>query len=1121
MGEVASSVNINDIPEELKGYRKALLNAAFGQVFRPEYLQMQIPTAEFPWATNPNKTAVGTQVVPEQPLSPGVQQNNHNSYLSQIAGMGNIGDSAGSFEEMLSNRVQYASGGLAKAAEEIEKYLSGGVNLGASGTPLGAYTAPMTVDPGVNLPINISTGTRQPPAPTPPSVTPPATAGPNGVITTPTTGTLPVGNPNPMVTPPPVGTGITPPPAVGGGLNPTPGGIPSQLIPGRPTHSQAPAMFSASKPNNFAGADQAARGGYNPAQYADDSVAQDLARQMGGQVVYTNTVGPGAPPSQAMIDAGGSAMHNAGLIADINKRFADDEGMRKFALENLRQEIRSYGGDTGGFAQGGIVKYAEGGAVNTFAPAPAATATNSQFGTPAPSGFGSQNMGFTGVGTTQSGQVSLQPANTTGGTPQIGARDAVGMGGRPQFNQTNTNPDGTFNFAAMANKTPTPMQASQQRSGELSQDFLSAMGNKPAGMSQYAYYDGNKSQWVDDGPGLTELQTQSSFNSTPVNPLGASNISGTGPTPPGMQAGAFNPYQAYGKTDPATGKFVGSQRILGMGDQGQVDNNGFLQASDLTRNALSGYGNLPSYFNQNGTIAENRNAQGESTTPLGIAGDTFNAAGKLALDASTRAGNASYESPLQSTFGTALSKIADNPSMFQAGDISLGQLEAPQLQSPLGVGTSQLTSYQMQGPRLIDTSTSNINPTYIGGQSLNQYQAQGSGPVQAGQIGVGKFIDTGVRDAYMSPYMQSVVDVQRDQANRDFRESAANRSAAAIKAGAFGGNRQAVADSLAERDRANLLNQIQATGSQAAFENAQQQYERDRGASINGQQFNVNSRLQADLANQGAGQAMSLANLQALLGTQQLGATLGQQANLANQGAYMDAATKNQGTNLQAQLANQGAIQAANQANLGAALGVQELGAGQYMQSQLANQQAGLTAGQANQNAALQTQALARNSGLTAAQANQQTRLSQNTTLLDALAKADQLQQQAGQGNFSNQLNAMGQQTNSALAANTIGQSRADLGRLAQAQELLRLQATGQAGAGIDTRTQGALDLGYQDWTNQQNYPYQQMNWLQSMLSGTPMGYNQEGVQFQKTNPLSQIAGLGTAALGAYKASQG
>lgn len=301
---------------------------------------------------------------------------------------------------------------------------------------------------------------------------------------------------------------------------------------------------------------------------------------------------------------------------------------------------------------------------------------------------------------------------------------------------------------------------------------------------------------------------------------------------------------------------------------------------------------------------------------------------------------------------------------------------------------------------------------------------------------------------------------------------------------------------------------------------------------MTGQQFNVNSRMQGDLANQQAGLQVGIANQNAGIAGNQLTGNLGLQALLANQGmrynteaanqnAYMDAASRNQSTGLQAQLANQAALQQANSTNLGAALGVQELGANQYMQSQLANQQAGLTAGQANQNAALSTQALARNSGLSAAQSNQNTRLSQNTTLLDALARADQLQQQADQGNFANRLGAMGQQTTSALAANSIGQNRADLGRLAQAQELLRLQSMQQAGANVDTRTQGALDLWYQDWTNQQNYPYQQMNWLQSMLSGVPMGYNQEGVQFQRTSPLTQLAGLGTAAAGAYGAYKG
>jgi len=953
MAESASSVVINDIPEELKPFRQMLLASAFGQVYKPEYIQKYMPNASFPTA------AMAPVAQPSQPTANpttpamGVYQS------SPQAMGGTLGDIATAIQEQLANRVGYAQGGLASAAEAIEKLLQmGDVNLGASGTPLGGYTPPMVVSPPANIPYQIGTGVRPPPTPQTPTVTPPPGAN-NGIINTTPSGILPVGNPNP--TPPPAGH--------------TPVASPA---PNFRSSSTTP-MFVANQPGNFAGAAQAQSMGYNPAQYADRSVADELAEQMGGRTVFTNPGGPIGPPAQAMIDAGGSNMHNAGLIADINRRFSDDEGMRNFALENLRKEIRSYGGDTGGFAQGGIVKLAAG-------------------GFPAPNVFG------------------------TGAS--------------------------TFSSAA----------------------------------------------------------------------------------PPGMDSSAFNPYQAYG-----------GQRIMGMGDQGQVADNGYLQASDLTRNALGGYGQMPSYFN-NGEIDAGRDTQGRATTPLGIANDTFDTAGNLAINASQNAQNMSSFSPLSSSFGTALGKIAENPSMFQAGDISLGQLTAPQLDAPIGVGTSQLTSYQMAGPKLVDMANANINPNYMSGPGdvnansiFSQFQNTQMGPanqVTGGQIGVGAFTDPGVADKYMSPYMRKVLDVQKQQANQDFAESKAGRSAAAIKAGAFGGNRQAVADSIAERDKQMLLAQIEAQGNQSAYENAQQQYERDRSANMSGQQFNVNSRMQGDLANQQAGLQVGIANQNAGLAGNQLTGNLGLQALLANQGmrfnteaanqnAYMDAAGRNQSTGLQAQLANQAALQQANSTNLGAALGVQELGANQYMQSQLANQQAGLTAGQANQNAALSTQALARNSGLSAAQSNQNTRLSQNTTLLDALARADQLQQQADQGNFSNQLGAMGQQTSSALAANSIGQNRADLGRLAQAQELLRLQSMQQAGAGVDTRTQGALDLGYQDWTNQQNYPYQQMNWLQSMLSGVPMGYNQEGVQFQRTNPLSQLAGLGTAAAGAYGAYKG
>ena len=101
--------------------------------------------------------------------------------------------------------------------------------------------------------------------------------------------------------------------------------------------------------------------------------------------------------------------------------------------------------------------------------------------------------------------------------------------------------------------------------------------------------------------------------------------------------------------------------------------------------------------------------------------------------------------------------------------------------------------------------------------------AQGLG-YQAGQF------DSDAAQQYMSPYMQNVVDVQKAQAMLDFDRAQAGRDAQAVQAGAFGGSRQAVAQALAGEDLQRRLGEIQATGQQKAFENAQQQFERDRAA---------------------------------------------------------------------------------------------------------------------------------------------------------------------------------------------------------------------------------------------------------------------------------------------------
>tara|TARA_R100000234_G_scaffold39298_1_gene23410 strand:+ start:8729 stop:9718 length:990 start_codon:yes stop_codon:yes gene_type:complete len=92
--------------------------------------------------------------------------------------------------------------------------------------------------------------------------------------------------------------------------------------------------------------------------------------------------------------------------------------------------------------------------------------------------------------------------------------------------------------------------------------------------------------------------------------------------------------------------------------------------------------------------------------------------------------------------------------------------------------------------------------------------------------------DTAAAQKYMSPYIQNVIDVQKQQAIRDDQRQQAARDAAAVQAGAFGGSRQAVQDALAQEALTRQLGQIQASGQQQAFEQAQSQFERDREARI-------------------------------------------------------------------------------------------------------------------------------------------------------------------------------------------------------------------------------------------------------------------------------------------------
>ena len=69
----------------------------------------------------------------------------------------------------------------------------------------------------------------------------------------------------------------------------------------------------------------------------------------------------------------------------------------------------------------------------------------------------------------------------------------------------------------------------------------------------------------------------------------------------------------------------------------------------------------------------------------------------------------------------------------------------------------------------------------------------------------------------MSPYQQNVVDVQLAEARRQADITRNQQALGSIGRGTFGGGRQALMASEADRNLATQLGQIQATGSQTCL----------------------------------------------------------------------------------------------------------------------------------------------------------------------------------------------------------------------------------------------------------------------------------------------------------------
>lgn len=510
---------------------------------------------------------------------------------------------------------------------------------------------------------------------------------------------------------------------------------------------------------------------------------------------------------------------------------------------------------------------------------------------------------------------------------------------------------------------------------------------------------------------------------------------------------------------------------------------------------------------------------------------------------------------------------------YQPMDLSYTTTQAPQLQQfqmgqPQQVEGTGYGELSMRGPGQVlapELQQFSMGPA----QQVQAYNAQALGMGPAQQVGIGgleqyqmgqaervgadKF-GIGQAREYMSPYMQDVVEQQKQAAVQDYARQLPGMGAAAARAGAKGGTREALVQAEARRGLQDRLGDIEATGRQQAFQQAQQQFGADRAALMQAQQLNqaaglttgqqnlaarlgvqqlgTQAGLQAALANQQAGLTTGQQNLAAGLQAQQLNAQQALEAQRLNQAAGLTTGQQNLAAQLQTQgLGAQQGLQAAlanqqmgfnvGQQNLSAEQARRQFIAQQGMQSQLANQQAGLTSGQANLQALLGTQQLGAQTGLQSQQLNQAAQLQAQQ---QALGQRGQMAQFGLQGaqladqsrQFGANLGLQGIQQQLA-AAGTLGQ----LGQTQFGQQQAVNQAQMGAGAQLQALEQQRLEQQYQDFMARQRYPYAQLGFMSDILRGTPAQGAISSLYQAPPSAMGQLIGAGTGLAGIYGAMKG
>ena len=337
----------------------------------------------------------------------------------------------------------------------------------------------------------------------------------------------------------------------------------------------------------------------------------------------------------------------------------------------------------------------------------------------------------------------------------------------------------------------------------------------------------------------------------------------------------------------------------------------------------------------------------------------------------------------------------------------------------------------------------------------------------AGQQYAAQMTNPNAVQQYMNPYQSAVTDVQLASAQRQADIATQGRKAAAARAGAYGGSRQAIENAEANRALATQQDMIRAQGQQAAYDKAIQamQYGSNLGLQgLGGAQSGLGTALQGgQLGLSGIGQALA-GQQGALSGVGQAGSMYG----LGMQGA-------------------QSGLAGVNAANQALQTGIQGAGMGlQGVNAQLAGTAQGMQGAQsAMQGAGVGLSGLDRQ-----------------------LAGTAQGMQGAGMGLQG----VSGQQAGYGLA-NTAASNLANIGtqQLGAQTGILGLQ--NQIGGQQQAQEQQIINNAINNYAQAQQAPMQNFTNFNALLRGYAVP-GQTSTQYQAAPSLtSQIVGGGTALL--------